>query len=89
MGRVMDSTIVYRHDFSTLEQIKKEMSDIFYNGGAFNKDREYFEKLEKEYISKNISPGGSADLLAVTIYFYKVFIYFFIGDNYEKERFYS
>lgn len=60
-----------------------------YNGGAFNKDREYFEKLEKEYISKNISPGGSADLLAVTIYFYKVFIYFFIGDNYEKERFYS
>lgn len=71
MGRVMDSTIVYRHDFLTLEQIKKEMSDIFYNGGAFNKDREYFEKLEKEYISKNISPGGSADLLAVTIYFYK------------------
>ena len=77
MCRVMDSTIVYRHDFSTLEQIKKEMSDIFYNGGAFNKDREYFEKLEKEYISKNISPGGSADLLAVTIYFYKCLNSFF------------
>lgn len=77
MSRVMDSTIVYRHDFKTLENVKNEMNRIFSEGGAFTKDKEYFEKLEKEYIIKNISPGGSADLLAVTIYFYKCMNLFF------------
>lgn len=72
MSRVMDSTIVYRHDFETLEKVKEEMKEIFSKGGAYFKDRRNFEELEKKYISLNISPGGSADLLAVTIYFYKL-----------------
>ncbi len=77
MSEVMDSTIVYRHNFEVLEKVKKEMGEVFTKGGAFIQDEEYFRNLEKEYISKNISPGGSADLLAVTIYFYKTFSMFF------------
>lgn len=77
MGEVMDSTIVYRHDFETLEKVRYEMRGIFSKGGAFFENAEYFKELEKRYISLNISPGGSADLLAVTIFFYKVFNIFF------------
>lgn len=72
MSRVMDSTIVYRHDFKMLEKVQKEMEDIFSRGGAFSMELEHFKNLEKDYIAQNISPGGSADLLAVTIFFYKV-----------------
>lgn len=71
MGEVMDSTIVYRHDFKTLEKVRYEMKEIFSRGGALL-DNRYFEELEKKYITLNISPGGSADLLAVTIFFYKI-----------------
>lgn len=73
MSEVMDSTIVYRHDFKTLERVKKEMKELFDEGGAFAKPSQYFNLLEKKYISQNISPGGSADLLAVTIFFSKVY----------------
>lgn len=72
MSKTMDSTIVYRHNFEVLSQVREEMNHIFLAGGVFSKDKYYFEKLEKKYIEKNISPGGSADLLAITIYFYKV-----------------
>lgn len=77
MSRVMDSTIVYRHNFEMLERVKKEMSEIFLKGGAYSETKGYFEDVEKIYISENISPGGSADLLAVTIYFYKILSMFF------------
>ena len=78
MSKVMDSTIVYRHNFKILEQVQKEMEEVLTKGGAFIQENEYFTNLENEYISKNISPGGSADLLAVTIYFHKIFYTLFI-----------
>ena len=73
MSRVEDSTIVYRHNFETLQKVKNEMGKIFSEGGVFSKEFDYFLNLEKKYIDSNISPGGSADLLAVTIFFYKVY----------------
>lgn len=73
MSRVEDSTIVYRHNFETLQKVKIEMGKIFSEGGVFSKEFDYFLNLEKKYIDSNISPGGSADLLAVTIFFYKVY----------------
>lgn len=73
MGKVMDSTIVYRHDFEMLEKVKKEMQDIFDKGGIYMENSsEIFHNLEKKYIENRISPGGSADLLAITIFYYKI-----------------
>ena len=84
MGKVMDSTIVYRHDFDMLEKVRKEMQEIFDRGGIYieNSDQ-LFKELEARYIANRISPGGSADLLAITIFFYK------ISKHYEelKNRF--
>lgn len=73
MGNVMDSTIVYRHDFETLERVKKEMQELYHQGGIFIQDSQSILKdIEKKYISNRISPGGCADLLAITLFFFKV-----------------
>ncbi len=77
MGKVMDSTIVYRHDFDMLEKVKTEMEEIFQKGGIYLENSTViFKELEDRYIQKRISPGGSADLLAVTIFFYKISKYY-------------
>lgn len=71
MGKVMDSTIVHRHDIDTLNKVKQESKEFFKNGGIYGKNGLKIAKdIENSYIKKNISPGGSADLLAVTIFLY-------------------
>ena len=73
MGKVMDSTIVYRHDFETLESVKQEMQNLYNNGGIFIQNRDsILSEIEKRYIANRISPGGCADLLAITIFFVKI-----------------
>lgn len=73
MGKVMDSTIVYRHDFETLESVKQEMQNLYNNGGIFIQNRNsILSEIEKRYIANRISPGGCADLLAITIFFVKI-----------------
>ena len=73
MSKVMDSTIVYRHNFEMLEKVKMEMNNIYLAGGIEMKESEnIFSEIEKRYISQRISPGGSADLLAITIFFYNL-----------------
>lgn len=73
MSKVMDSTIVYRHNFEMLEKVKMEMNNIYLAGGIEMKESEnIFNEIEKRYISQRISPGGSADLLAITIFFYNL-----------------
>ena len=34
------------------------------------RDRAYIEDLDRDFIQRNISPGGSADLLALTYFIY-------------------
>lgn len=70
MTRVMDSTIVYRHDIETLYRVQNEMQEIYNN--INNISQENLQNLEKRYMSENISPGGSADLLAITIFLYEI-----------------
>jgi triphosphoribosyl-dephospho-CoA synthetase len=43
------------------------------NGGMYTDlGRESIEGLDQKYIQSNISPGGSADLLAVTYFLYAI-----------------
>lgn len=60
-----DSNILFRKGIKTLE-ILKEKAKI-----AFKDDKKYKELCEF-CLNENISPGGSADLLAVTIFIYFV-----------------
>lgn len=66
MTTVEDSTIVNRLGVDTLKKIKEEASELLKSG--IPKEEAY--RLEKEYSKLGISPGGSADLLAVTIFLY-------------------
>ena len=78
MGKVMDSTIVHRHDIHMLRRVKREAEEFFAAGGVYSElGRETAENIEKTYIKERISPGGSADLLAVTIFLYKLKNLFF------------
>ena len=72
MSKVMDSTIVHRHDMHTLRRVKREAEEFLAAGGIYSKTgKQTAENMEKLYIKERISPGGSADLLAVTIFLYK------------------
>ena len=67
MTETVDSNIIGRHNPETLAFVKQSSRKIMKDGGVF--DSEFINKLNRldlEFTAKNISPGGSADLLAVT-----------------------
>jgi holo-ACP synthase/triphosphoribosyl-dephospho-CoA synthase len=64
-----DTTILNRHDMSVLKSVQQDAADILQKGGMLTDEgRRSIEQLDHEYIKRNISPGGSADLLAVTYF---------------------
>jgi triphosphoribosyl-dephospho-CoA synthase len=68
-----DSTIIHRHSPEVLEEVKKKSKDIIMLGGMRTLEgRVKVSDLCTEFIEKNISPGGSADLLGVTVFLYLV-----------------
>jgi len=71
MSELDDTTIIHKRDLETLNAVKKEMRDIV-NSGGYTENIDIVDKLSKEYIKKNISPGGSSDMLVVKIIFEKL-----------------
>jgi holo-ACP synthase/triphosphoribosyl-dephospho-CoA synthase len=63
-----DTNIVYRGSPDTLRHIQKETKDFLATDPDAKAMREYALKLDREFISKNISPGGCADLLALSFF---------------------
>lgn len=71
MSQVMDSTIVHRHNIHMLHRIKREAAAFIQSGGVYSEQGlKIAHDMEELYINERISPGGSADLLAVTIFLY-------------------
>lgn len=63
-----DSNIISRHVPETLYEVQEIAKDFIESGGMNNEDGIIRVKsLDQLFISRNISPGGSADLLAVSI----------------------
>ncbi|MNT82152.1 2-(5''-triphosphoribosyl)-3'-dephosphocoenzyme-A synthase [compost metagenome] len=68
-----DTTIIHRHSIETLESIKVKAKWIFEIGGMKSTEgRIQIKKMCQEFIAENISPGGSADLLGITVFLYLV-----------------
>lgn len=73
MAEVDDTNVLIRTSPAMLAYEKEAASQILAMGGASTKDGIHaLQMLNQNFIKHNISPGGCADLLAVTILLYKL-----------------
>ncbi len=71
MTKVEDTTILWRKDWDTLIQVQRRAEEIIGLGSVFTKEGlEAIHQLDEALIGENISPGGSADLLSITVGIY-------------------
>lgn len=69
MSEVEDSNVLARHNPQVLREVQKEAKYFIESGGAYSQNA--IAKLcymDTDYIRKNISSGGCADLLATAIF---------------------
>ena len=62
-----DTNIVYRTDYDTMLQVKTEarrLLEDFTEAGL--------EDMNRDFVSRNISPGGSADMLALVVFLFGI-----------------
>lgn len=78
MTVVEDSTIVHRHGLKKLKEVQEESKEILRVGGYKAKSgKEAALIFEQRCIEDNISPGGSADLLAILIFLREFYCFYF------------
>ncbi len=68
ISKAEDTNIISRSSIEELANIQKHLADFLTSGD--NCYLEYAQKLDHYMISRNITPGGSADLLAMVYFFY-------------------
>lgn len=68
-----DSNILGRHDMDTLKYAKDQASKALELGGYLKDEGKIFvQAMDRDFIKRHISPGGAADLLAITIMFFLI-----------------
>lgn len=71
MTVVEDSNVIWRTDYDTLLEVQRISKNILSLGSVFTeKGRMAIAETERYFLQRRISPGGSADLLSVTITLY-------------------
>jgi len=74
-----DANILYRRGLRQLEEVKHRATDILSDTDPGQKEKKYRQLMD--YCKKElISPGGSADLLAITL------LIFFIRHEYSEKN---
>ena len=61
-----DTNVINRSDLATLREIQSRLQTLLADDPY--PDLSIIEELDKEFINRNLSPGGSADLLALTYF---------------------
>ncbi len=68
MARAEDSTIAWRSNMAILGEIQKAAQGILQAGSLLtDAGRGKLKQLDQKMISQGLSPGGSADLTAITL----------------------
>lgn len=70
IANVKDTNIVSRSSIKTQVDIQQELKDLIMKKNLENITMDDIIELDNNYIKRNISPGGCADLLAVTYMLY-------------------
>lgn len=69
MSHVEDSNVVARKGMETLHKVQNQAKMFLNDGGAYQEDAVgQLLEMDVQFIKENISSGGCADLLAVTIF---------------------
>jgi [citrate (pro-3S)-lyase] ligase len=63
MSQLDDTNVIHRVGFDQAQQVKREAQELLDN---FDLSR--MEQMNRDYIALNISPGGSADMVALTLF---------------------
>lgn len=73
IAKTADTNIVSRHNIETAEYAKKYAKKVLTAGGIFTTEgKKLLNKMDQDFIEYYISPGGCADLLAVTHFLYSL-----------------
>lgn len=71
MTVVEDSNVIWRTDYATLLEVQQLAQELLAKGSVFTEAGwAAIRQTEAYFVSRRISPGGSADLLSVTIALY-------------------
>lgn len=71
MTVVEDSNVIWRTDYETLLEVQRIAKDILNKGSVFTQEgKRMLAETERYFLQRRISPGGSADLLSITITLY-------------------
>jgi len=70
---VQDTNIVARHDIATLHEVQARVKQDLQTCTTPQTFIHYAQTLDQQFIKRNISPGGCADLLALAIFVHRVF----------------
>jgi triphosphoribosyl-dephospho-CoA synthase len=69
MSESEDTNVIVRGGFESLEYVRSVSKNFLQTGGMLQPGaNEKLDMLNNEFVKRNISPGGSADLLAVAIF---------------------
>ena len=69
MAESEDTNVIIRGGIDSLKNVKSISRNFLKSGGMMQLGaREKLEKINEDFVKKNLSPGGSADLLAVSIF---------------------
>lgn len=73
MQHAEDSTIIHRHSPDVLKEVQALSKYIIEIGGMYSEiGRKTIYTISGQFENRNISPGGSADLLACTVFLSKI-----------------
>ncbi|HBP64584.1 MAG TPA: triphosphoribosyl-dephospho-CoA synthase CitG [Desulfosporosinus sp.] len=71
MQRCEDTNILHRHSREMLKEVQETAKHILSIGGVTtSQGLKAIEAMNEDFSRRNISPGGSADLLGVTVFLY-------------------
>ncbi|MBQ7205961.1 MAG: [Muribaculaceae bacterium] len=67
LSQLDDTNVIHRVGYEQAQQVKQEARALLDNYSA-----EGLEAMNRDFIARNISPGGSADMMALTIFIHSI-----------------